>query len=134
MSSVRRRLLIAAGILSVGLATAGVFLPLLPTTPFLLLAAACFIRSSPRLYQWLIHHKWFGSYLRNYWEHRAIPRRTKVVIIILLWGTLLYSIVGIVKLWWIRICLVAIGTGVTLHVLRLKTLAPSPKSENSTFH
>jgi len=123
-SSLGKWLLIIAGVLAVGLATAGIFLPLLPTTPFLLLAAACFIRSSNRLYQWLIHHKWFGSYIRNYREHKAIPKRTKVVIILLLWGTLGYSAFGVINTLVLRILLLLIGIGVTLHVLRLKTLTP----------
>jgi uncharacterized membrane protein YbaN (DUF454 family) len=127
-SSVRRSLLIAAGIVSVGLATAGVFLPLLPTTPFLLLAAACFIRSSPRLYRWLIHHKWFGSYLRNYWEYRAIPKRTKVIAILLLWGTLFYS-AWMIDFLMIRILLMIIGGAVTIHLLRLKNLGAGGQVE-----
>jgi uncharacterized membrane protein YbaN (DUF454 family) len=121
-------LLIAAGIVSVGLATAGVFLPLLPTTPFLLLAAACFIRSSPRLYRWLIHHKWFGSYLRNYWEYRAIPKRTKVIAILLLWGTLFYS-AWMIDFLMIRILLMIIGGAVTIHLLRLKNLGAGGQVE-----
>ena len=63
--------LILVGSLSIGLAFLGIFLPLLPTTPFLLLAAACYLRSSDRFYHWLIYHKWFGNYIRNYREGRG---------------------------------------------------------------
>jgi uncharacterized membrane protein YbaN (DUF454 family) len=103
----RKWLFISVGVLSVGLGTAGIFLPLLPTTPFLLLAAACFIRSSNRLYLWLITHKWFGPYIKNYREYNAITKGTKVVILLLLWGTLCYSAIWVIS---------------TLHVLSLKSL------------
>ncbi len=132
-ASLRKGLLISAGVLSVGLATAGIFLPLLPTTPFLLLAAACFIRSSNRLYQWLINHKWFGAYIRNYREHKAVTKRTKIVIILLLWGTLGYSAFGVIDVLGVRILLSLIGVGVTLHVLRLKTLSPNRQSDHTTI-
>ncbi|TEU17655.1 MAG: DUF454 domain-containing protein [Anaerolineales bacterium] len=122
-------LLISVGVLSVGLATAGIFLPLLPTTPFLLLAAACFIRSSDRLYRWLITHKWFGPYIKNYWEHKAITKRAKVVILLLLWGTLGYTAIGVISALAARVLLLLIGVGVTLHVLSLKTLTPEMLSE-----
>ncbi|NQU27807.1 MAG: DUF454 family protein, partial [Candidatus Marinimicrobia bacterium] len=79
--TLRKGLLILIGILLVVLATVGIFLPLLPTTPFLLLAAACFFRSSDRLYRWLITHKWFGLYIKNYREHKAITKGAKVVIL-----------------------------------------------------
>ena len=125
----RKGLLISLGVLSVGLAMVGVFLPLLPTTPFLLLAAACFIRSSDRLYRWLITHRWLGPYIKNYREHRAITRRAKVVTLLLLWGTLGYAAVGVVSALAVRVLLLVIGVGVTLHVLRLKTLTPDMLSE-----
>ena len=114
--------LIFVGVLSVGLATAGIFLPLLPTTPFLLLAAACFIRSSDRLYRWLIAHKWLGPYIKNYREHKAISRRTKVVALLLLWGTLGYTAIGVISSLVVRVLLLLVGVGVTLHLLRMKTL------------
>ena len=60
------------------LGIAGIFLPLLPTTPFLLLAAACYVRSSPRLYRWLMNHRWTGEYIRDYREKRGLPLRTKI--------------------------------------------------------
>ena len=125
----RKGLLISLGVLSVGLAMVGVFLPLLPTTPFLLLAAACFIRSSDRLYRWLITHRWLGPYIKNYREHRAITRRAKVVTLLLLWSTLGYTAVGVVSALAVRVLLLGIGVGVTLHVLRLKTLTPDMLSE-----
>ncbi len=74
----KRYLLTAGGVASLGLGALGVVLPLLPTTPFLLLAAACFFQSSDRLYDWLMRHRWFGPYIRNHREHRAITLGAKV--------------------------------------------------------
>jgi uncharacterized membrane protein YbaN (DUF454 family) len=74
-----RGLLLGAGLLCVGLAALGVFLPLLPTTPFLLVAAACFARSSPRFYRALLDNKVFGPLIRDWREHGAIPLRAKVL-------------------------------------------------------
>jgi uncharacterized membrane protein YbaN (DUF454 family) len=113
-----------AGIVSLGLGVLGVFVPLLPTTPFLLLAAGCFVRSSPRLYAWLLGHRWFGDYIRHYREHRAISLRAKVVILAMLWATIGYAAIGVAKVWWLRALLVAIAVGVSAHVLRLRTLTP----------
>ena len=102
----------------------GILLPLLPTTPFLLLAAGCFVRSSPKLYAWLLNHRWFGDYIRHYREHRAIPLRAKVVVLALMWGTIGYTAIVVARVWWLRALLVAIAAGVSAHVLRLKTLTP----------
>jgi len=121
-SSLRKGLLVVAGILAVAIGTIGVFVPLLPTTPFLLLAAACFVRSSDRLYTWLMHHRWFGSYIRNYREHRAITRRAKVFTVTLLWTVIGYSAVFVAEAWWLRALLGVIAVGVTIHLLQLKTL------------
>ena len=125
----KKGFLIFVGVLSVGLAAAGVFLPLLPTTPFLLLATACFIRSSDRLYLWLIKHKWFGPYIKNYQEHKAITKRSKVVTLFLLWATLSYTAIGIISALTVRILLFFVGVGVTIHVLSIKTLTPEMLSE-----
>ena len=78
-SSTRRRVLAAAGFGALALGTVGVFLPLLPTTPFVLLAAYCFARSSPRFYQMLLRHRQFGPIIRDWQDHRCIALRTKVV-------------------------------------------------------
>ena len=121
-SALRKGFLAAVGLLAVGLGTIGVFVPLLPTTPFLLLAAACFIRSSDRLYDWLIHHRWFGSYIRNYREHRAITLPAKVVSLTLLWSVIGYSALFVANVWWLRTLLGVVAVGVTIHLLLLKTL------------
>jgi len=122
--NLRKAFFTICGGLFVGLATLGIVLPLLPTTPFLLLAAACFIRSSDRLYQWLITHRWFGSYIRNYREHRALTRRTKAVTLILLWSTLGFTILALIDSLALQIVLFLVGIGVTIHIMRFNTLPP----------
>ena len=80
---------IILGTLSLGLGILGIFLPLLPTTPFLLLTAALYFKGSPRLYQWLLNHKYFGTYIRNFREYKALPVRAKFISLLLMWGTML---------------------------------------------
>jgi len=126
----RNGLLISGGIISLILATIGLFIALLPTTPFLLSSAACFIRSSERLYRWLTGHRIFGRYIKNYREHRAASRNSKVVSLLLLWLTIGYTALIVVDHWIIRFVLFVIAVGVTVHLIRLKTLPPdSPGRE-----
>lgn len=115
-------LLITVGTLSVALGFLGIFLPILPTTPFLLLAAACYCRSSQRFYCWLINNRWLGKYIKNYRDKKGIPHRAKIYIIALLWITILASVIFVVDLLAIRILLILIATGVTVHILRIKTI------------
>lgn len=109
------------GILATILALIGLFVPLLPTTPLLLLAAACFMRSSARMYRWLLGNRWFGPTIRSYREHRAIGRRTKIGALILLWGMIGASAL-LTDAWWVRGLLATVASLVTLHVARLRTL------------
>lgn len=129
--AIKKWSLILLGIIFVGLAFAGIFIPLLPTTPFLLLAAACFMKSSKRLYNWLITHKWFGSYIRNYREYKAVPKRTKTATLILLWATIGYTSFAVLNSWFIRLILLFVAVGVTVHVLRIKTLSKEILSMSS---
>jgi uncharacterized protein len=122
MKGFRRVLLIVAGTLCVALGTLGIFLPLLPTTPFLLLAAVCYARSSPRMLHWLHHNRWFGSYIRCYREGRGIPLREKIVTLTLLWITIGITVIFFVPLVWVKIVLLAIAVAVTVHLLRIKTM------------
>ncbi len=115
-------LYIALGSVSLALGVVGIFVPLLPTTPFLLLAAALYLKGSPRLYAWLLHQKYLGAYIRNFREHRAIPLRAKIVSVTLLWGTMLYCIFFVVSMIWLKILLLCIAVGVTYHILSFKTL------------
>jgi uncharacterized membrane protein YbaN (DUF454 family) len=114
-------ILIAAGTVFVGLGIIGIFLPILPTTPFLLLAAACYARSSKRFYDWLINNKWIGAYIKNYREDKGVPLKIKFFTISLLWITILFSVFLIIQVFWVRILLVIIAIGVTIHIFTIKT-------------
>ena len=114
-------ILITAGTIFVGLGIVGIFLPILPTTPFLLLAAACYARSSKRFYDWLLDNKWFGAYIKNYREGRGVPLKVKVFTVSLLWITILFSVFFVVSDFWIKIILIVISIGVTIHILTIKT-------------
>jgi uncharacterized membrane protein YbaN (DUF454 family) len=117
-----RLLLIIAGTIFVGLGIIGMFLPLLPTTPFLLLAAACYGRSSQRLYGWLLYNKWFGKYIRNYLQRKGIPLKLKIWSISLLWLAIGTSAIFAVELLVVRVVLVVIAVCVTVHLLYVPTL------------
>lgn len=100
----------------------GIFLPILPTTPFLLLSAALFARSSNRLYNWLLNHKVLGNYIRSFVEDRAIPLKIKIYSVSLLLIVMLITIFTIAsgKLW-LQLLLTAVAIGVTIHILSFKT-------------
>lgn len=114
-------IMVLGGFLCVILGIIGIFVPLLPTTPFLLLAAWFFFRSSERLYQKLINHKYLGPYIRNYRENKSITKRTKIATIALLWTTMIISAVYATSNIYVRILLLVIAVGVTIHVLSFKT-------------
>ncbi|WP_300703872.1 YbaN family protein [Bacteroides sp.] len=113
---------IIIGTISLALGIIGIFVPLLPTTPFLLLTAALYFRGSPRLYQWLLNHKYFGPYIRNFRENKAIPLRAKIISLTLMWGTMLYCIFCLIPLIWVKVLMFLIAAGVTYHILSFKTL------------
>jgi uncharacterized membrane protein YbaN (DUF454 family) len=117
-----RWVLIIAGTFFVGLGVLGIFLPLLPTTPFLLLAAACYVRSSKRFYNWILNNKWFGNYVKNYQEKKGVPLKVKILSVSLLWITIIFSAVFIVHIIFVRIILILIAIGVTIHILSIRTL------------
>lgn len=122
----KRFILAALGILSLSLGVLGIILPVLPTTPFLLLASYLFLKSSLRLHDWLIHHRILGSYIYNYLTYRAIPKKTKILGISVLWATLSVSIY-LVSHPYVTAVLVLVGIGVTIHLLKMKTLTPEER-------
>ena len=121
MNSAKKALFVAAGSVCLALAVLGVFLPLLPTTPFLLLASACYVRSSERLHGWLMGNRLHGGYIRNFKERRGIPLRGRVVTVVLLWLPLLYSVYRL-DLLWLELSLVAMGVTWSVLILRMRAV------------
>ncbi len=97
-------------------------MPLLPTTPFLLLSASLFMKSSPRLYRWLTGHRLFGTHILCYRKYRAISLRSKVFTFVLLWGVIGSTVLFVISSLWLRLLLLAIAVGVSVHVGSLKNL------------
>ena len=115
-------LLTIFGLLSLTLGVIGIFVPILPTTPLLLLAAWCFFRSSKTLYEKLINSKHLGAYIKNFRENKIIPLKTKIYIITLLWASLIYCIFFVANgMLWLQILLAIILIGVTMHILSYKS-------------
>jgi uncharacterized membrane protein YbaN (DUF454 family) len=115
-------LLLVGGTVSLVLGAVGIFLPILPTTPFLLLSAACYLRSSERMYKWLLGNRWFGEYIKNYQEGRGIPAKTKMVALVILWAAIFYSTLMVVdEILIAQIALLAIAVGVSVHLVRIPT-------------
>lgn len=115
-------LLVFLGSLSLLMGVLGIFLPVLPTTPFLLLSAALYMRSSSRLYDWLLSHKYLGPYIKNFRENKAIPLRVKIISVSMVWLTLIYCTVFVAWVWWMRVLFIAIAVGISVHILHYKTL------------
>ncbi len=115
-------LLTILGCLSLGLGILGIFLPVLPTTPFLLLAAALFLRSHKGLYDWLLNHPRLGPYIRNFMVHKSIPLKVKVISVSMVWVTLLYCAVFVAEHWAFRLFFILLATAITIHILSYKTL------------
>jgi uncharacterized membrane protein YbaN (DUF454 family) len=119
---VLRALLIAAGTICLCLGAVGIFLPILPTTPFLLLAAACYLRSSERMHKWLLNNRWFGEYIKNYQAGRGIPLKTKIIALTILWLAIIYSTFFVMNEVLIaQVVLLAIATGVSVHLIKIPT-------------
>ena len=96
----------------------------------LLLTAGCWVRSSQRLHDWLLHHRWFGGYVRYYVAYRAVRPRARGVTLVLLWGVMGATALTAVTSWWIRALLGIVAIGVTVHLLQLKSLTPEMQQSN----
>ncbi|HEY6913070.1 MAG TPA: YbaN family protein [Paludibacter sp.] len=117
-----KNILSILGFISLGLGIIGAFLPLLPTTPFILLSAALFAKSSEKMHKWLYNHRIFGEILRDFNENKTIPLYAKVISISMMWLSMLFTIFIIAKeKLWLQVILAAIAIGVSIHILRYKT-------------
>jgi hypothetical protein len=119
--SFKRGIFVIAGTVSLGLGAIGVFIPILPTTPFLLLSAACYCKGSERMHRWLLNNRLFGSYIRNYKDGKGISPTGKIIASFLVWITVCYSALFIVDNYIVQIALFAIAIAVTAHVIALPT-------------
>lgn len=118
-SRLLKALLVVCGILCVALGVIGIFLPLMPTTVFLLLAAACFSRGSERFHRRLVEHRLLGPYIA---QSRGMTRRQKITAIAVLWASLGATMYWTAEAAWLRALLAMIGAGVTLHLIRLPSV------------
>ena len=116
-----RAFFFVAGTVSLVLGAVGIILPILPTTPFLLLALACYFRSSERMTHWMLNNKYFGKYIRNYRDGKGIPLKTKLFALTILWITIIISAFFIIPILIIQLVLFVVATLVTIHIARLPT-------------
>ncbi len=120
IKKITKILLFIAGTICLLLGVIGIILPILPTTPFLLLTAACYARSSEKFYNWLLNNRVLGFYINNYKEGKGMPLKIKIITIALLWTTILLSVFLFVKILWIQILLLIIATAVSIHISLIK--------------
>ncbi len=112
---------VSLGTISLALGIIGILVPLLPTTPFMLISAFCYARSSEKLYNWLITNRYFGQYLDDYRKGKGVPNVIKLLTILILWSTILITIIFYMTNMYIRLGLLIIAVGVTLHVALLRS-------------
>lgn len=112
---------VISGLISLGLAVLGIFLPILPTTPLLLLSAALFYRGNRGLYDWLLQHPRFGPYIQNFMVHKTIPLRIKVLSITMVWLTLLNCAIFVSAHWAFRLFFIVLAIAITLHISSYKS-------------
>jgi hypothetical protein len=110
-----------SGFILIAIGVIGIFLPLLPTTIFLILASICFLKSSPKANEWLRNHRVLGGYIDNYQNKTGLTRNSKITNIITLWTSISLSVFLLTDELYIRIILLAIAIGVTIHLLMIKT-------------
>lgn len=128
MLDLKKIVLILLGSICVVLGLVGIFIPVLPTTPLLLLAAYFFARSSNRALEWLITNRWFGPYIQNYREGRGMTVRNKLITLASLWITMGLTTTFVLENGWVQFGLLGVASGVTVHILRIKTYHPNQEN------
>jgi uncharacterized membrane protein YbaN (DUF454 family) len=114
------RLVLLGGFISLILGIIGIVLPILPTTPFLLLSSAAFAKKSKRFHRWLLNNKILGAYIKNYREGKGLPLKIKMITISFLWITVLISFLFLMDLIWVQVVLIIIATAVSIHIILIK--------------
>ena len=120
IKKITKVLLFIGGSICLVLGVIGIVIPILPTTPFLLLTAACYARSSQKFYDWLLNNRILGYFIKNYREGKGMPLRLKIFTLTLLWITILLSVFLFVKHFWIQILLIIIALAVSVHIILIR--------------
>ena len=126
-SKITKLFYVLVGHLSLGLGLVGIVLPLLPTTPFVLLAAACYMRGSVSLYNRLINHRLLGPYIMDYRGGKGIPMNVKITALVLIWITIPLSVFFLIQQYYVRLALMAIAFAVSVMIWRLPTIRQTSK-------
>ncbi|MBB4623574.1 YbaN family protein [Parabacteroides faecis] len=121
MKGTRRIIYIILGSFFLILGAIGIFVPLLPTTPFWLLTCWFYIRSSEKLYNRVMSNRHFGPYIRNYMVDKAIPLRSKIISVAVMWLSAIFTSLFLVDILWVKILLILISIGVSWHILSFPT-------------
>jgi len=128
LEKIKKTVFLFLGLILTFLGIIGIFIPVLPTTPLLLLASYCYVRSSEKLYLWLINHRIFGRYIRDYNKYRAVDKKSKTIAVILIWVSMMISM-SLISKTPVRIVLLITGLAVTYFISTIKTLTPELKTE-----
>jgi len=120
VKGINKLLFVALGCVFLGLGAVGLVMPLVPTTPFVLLSAICFSKSSRKIHSWLSRLPFFGSFIENYRTKQGIKKSLKVISILSVWASLITSMILLQTLW-ISLLLMVVGASVTTHILLIKT-------------
>lgn len=116
-----KSLFLIIGISSLVLGFIGIFLPVLPTTPFILLSAYCFAKSSERFHRYIMQHKLFGKMVSDFYEKKIIPVKTKIIALTLMWTTLSLSVIFFMPYIWVKLVVIGIGVAVTVYLLSFRS-------------
>ena len=120
-SKVKRVIYLIIGTVALVLGALGLFLPVLPTTPFVILAAACYLRSSKRMHAWILQSRLFGETIEDFQAGRGLKRATKIRALVLMWATISISAFFFVDQLIFRGAMFLVAAGVTIYILRLPT-------------
>lgn len=121
MGETKRIIYIILGSFFLILGAVGIFIPLLPTTPFWLLTCWFYLRSSDKLYNRAMSNRYFGSYVRNFLVDKAIPLRSKIISVSIMWLSAIMTSLYLIEYLWVKILLILISAGVTWHILSFPT-------------
>ena len=125
----KKKLFIVVGIICVVLGTIGVFLPVLPTTPFLLLASYCFSRSSQKFNEKLLNNKFIGRYIRDYVENKTMRLRDKITTLVILWAGIISTIIFTHLKWYVDVILLVVAVSVSIHIILIGRKKKDGKAE-----